>query len=241
MAKITTITLTYNEEEDIERCLKSLSWADECIVMDSFSSDSTIEKARPYCSRVVQGELVDFSSIRNKAIKEAGNEWILMVDADEVIPDELADEITRAVENDDFAGYRINRINYMYNIKLNYDQPDYQLKLFRRDKTFYRNKVHEEPQVDGDVSTLAHSLFHYSMKDLSDHTDKMNMYTDLASLEPKENIIKSSIRPFYRLMQILLLQRSYRDGIVGIVMALNAFFYEFLLLFKVWEKRYIKK
>jgi len=240
MAKITTITLAYNEEHDIERCLNSLQWADERIVMDSCSSDSTISKARPLCTRVIQKRMRDFSSIRNDGIEEASNKWILMVDADEVIPQELADEIIEAIKENKFEGYRINRINYMYGIKLSYDQPDYQLRLFKKSKTVYKNKVHEEAVIDGETSKLKNSFIHYSMKNLDEHINKMNRYTDLASSEKEAHILKLFLKPFYRFIQVLLLKRSYRDGVVGIILSLNAFFYEFLILFKVWERRYIR-
>ena len=86
MAKITTITLTYNEEDDIERCLNSLQWADERILMDSYSTDSTVNKAKPLCTKVLKCKMSDFSTVRNRAIEAASSEWILRVDADELLP-----------------------------------------------------------------------------------------------------------------------------------------------------------
>jgi glycosyltransferase involved in cell wall biosynthesis len=134
MAKITSITLTHNEEHDIERCLKALQWADERIVIDSYSTDNTIQKAEGLCTRFIKREFSDFSSIRNFGIREAKGEWVLIIDADEVVSKELADEIHKVIEKEDVDAYYINRVNYMYGIKLSYDQPDYSIRLFKKTK-----------------------------------------------------------------------------------------------------------
>lgn len=241
MATVSTITLTYNEEENIERALKALQWADERIIIDSFSKDATLSKAEALSTRIIQRQMSDFSSLRNLGIKEAKGEWIFMVDADEVIPPELAEEIRTVIEDEKFDGYYINRINHMYGIRLNYDQPDYILRLFRKGKATYRNPVHEEAYVDGETAKLKNSFIHYSMKNLSEHIRKMNSYTDLASDRTDGSNLALLLKPFYRLVQNLIFKKAYREGIVGIILSLNAFFYEFVNLFKVWEKRYIKR
>ena len=241
MNTITTITLTYNEEDDIERCLNSLQWADERILMDSYSTDSTVKKAKLLCTKVLKCKMSDFSFVRNRAIEAASSEWILMVDADEVIPQELSAEIREAIESDNFDGYYINRINYMYGIKLDFDQPDYHLILFKREKSQYKDPVHETAQVNGKTTRLDNSFIHYSMNNLTEHMDKMNIYTDLSLSDNRDSGLRLFVRPFYRLYQYLLLKRSYRYGPIGIISALNAFFYEFVVLFKFWERRYIKR
>ncbi|NQT89753.1 MAG: glycosyltransferase [Candidatus Omnitrophica bacterium] len=241
MASISTVTLTFNEEEDITRCLESLQWADERIVIDSYSSDSTTEKARPLCTKVVLEQMSDFSSVRNRGIAEAKGDWVLMVDADEVITPELAEEIQKAADQSAFEGYCINRINYMYGVKLGHTQPDYQLRLFKRGKARYRNPVHEEAVVNGRVGRLNSSFMHYSMKDLKEHIEKMNKYTDISSSESSASSFTLFLKPFYRFIQVFFQRKAYRDGIAGTVLALNAFFYEFVNLFKIWERRYIRR
>jgi len=241
MAAVTAIVLTYNEQDNIQKCLKALQWADERILMDSFSTDSTVKKAQPLCTRVLKCKMSDFSSVRNRAIEAASSEWILMVDADEVIPQELSAEIRKAIESDNFDGYYINRINYMYGIKLDFDQPDYHLRLFRKKKCTYRGAVHEFADVEGNTAKFNNSFLHYSTKDLNQHMEKMNFYTDLSLSEAKGHGPILFFKPFYRLSQYIFLKRSYRYGVIGTISALNAFFYEFVILFKTWEKKYTRR
>ncbi|MEI8349184.1 MAG: glycosyltransferase [Candidatus Omnitrophota bacterium] len=241
MAKISTITLTYNEEADIERCLRSLQWVDETIVIDCFSSDKTVIKAKPLCTRIIQQNMTDFSALRNFGIQEAKNTWVLMVDADEIVPPELAKEIREAINIDAFNGYYLRRINYMYGKELCYDQPDYHLRLFRKEEASYLYKVHEVAVVTGKVCRLKNNFLHYSMKNINEHVQKMNTYTTLAAAQRHGANISLFIKPFYRFAQHFFLKRACRDGMLGLILSLKAFFYEFLVLFKIWERKVLSR
>ena len=236
MNTITTITLTHNEEEDIEICLKALSWADERLVLDSYSTDKVAQIARPLCERFIERRFEDFSSSRNFAISEAKSNWVLIIDADEIVTPELANEIRKVIKSSKFNAYCMNRINYVYGARLKYDQPDYTIRLFKKDKCHYENTIHEIPVVDGPIGQLKNSFFHYSMKNLDEHIKKINSYTTLEAERSKKVNFIAFIRPFHRLLEYIFIKKSWRDGVIGIIMCLNAVFYEFITLFKLWEK-----
>lgn len=241
METISTITLAYNEQEDIERCLRSLQWADERIVIDCFSSDNTVMKVKPLCTRIIQRKMTDFSALRNLGIKEAKSAWILMVDADEVIPEQLTEEIRHAIDHASFDGYYLRRINYMYGVRLKYERPDYTLRLFKKDKALFIHKVHEQAEVRGQTARLKNYFLHYSMKDMAEHVQKMNSYTTLASVEAKDSYPVLFIKPFYRFIQNFFFKKAYREGILGLILSLKSFFYEFVVFFKIWEKKISSK
>jgi hypothetical protein len=164
----------------------------------------------------------------------------LFLDADEVVPPDLAKEILHAIESKEFDGYYINRINYMYGIRLYHGQPDYQLRLFRREKGVYKNVVHETAIVNGPTAKLKNSFIHYSVRNAHEHVQKMNLYTDLSSAASDIRPVLF-LKPFYRFLQNFFFKKAYKDGVAGLVLSLHSFFYECVVLIKVWERRYVKK
>lgn len=237
MSTITAIVLTYNEQDHIEDCLKSLQWVDEILVVDSYSTDSTYRKASPLCTRIIERKFDNFSETRNYAISQAKSDWILIIDADEVVTKELAAEMQMAIVGTPCSAFMLNRINYMYGKLISYTQPDHTIRLFRKNKAVYKNPLHEVLDVDGKVEMLKNSFLHFSLSNISEHVKKMNFYTDISSKTNRQAVVLLFLKPFYRFFHTFTLKGAYRDGTVGFIASVNAFFYEMLNLFKVWEAK----
>ena len=166
--KITAIIPTLNEEIFIENAIESVAFADEIIVVDSFSTDKTIEIAERNNARVIQRKFDNFSDQKNYAISKAKNDWIYILDADERIPVALQQEILNAMENPkDIVGFYIYRKFYFLKVKINYGgwQANKVIRLFRRDKCEYNgNLVHETIDFDGAIATFNSKIDHYSYR-----------------------------------------------------------------------------
>ncbi|MEO1290870.1 MAG: glycosyltransferase family 2 protein, partial [Chloroflexota bacterium] len=153
MNKLTAIVLTYNESEHIEACLQTLTFADERIVFDSFSTDDTVQLAESTGTRVIQHHFENFSAQRNAALEAVrdSTEWVLFVDADERVTDYLAQEVQTVIKSDTYDGYQIPRHNYIFG-KLTKGAgwyPDYQTRLLKVGHAYYENLVHETVVLDG--------------------------------------------------------------------------------------------
>lgn len=111
---VSALVITYNEENNIRRCLESLTFADEVVVVDSYSTDRTVEIAKCYTDKVFQREFKGFSDQRNAALKLAANDWVFIVDADEAATPELGCAIRKAIETDEYDGYRVPRLTFFW-------------------------------------------------------------------------------------------------------------------------------
>ena len=155
MEKITAIIPTYNEQHNISAAIDAVAWADEVIVVDSFSTDKTVEIAKQKGARLVQREYENSASQKNWIIPQATHSWIFLLDADERVTDKLKLEINQLLANTDLKdAYWIRRINYFMGKKVRFSgwQGDKVIRLFKRDKCRYQDKhVHSEIICDGDV------------------------------------------------------------------------------------------
>jgi glycosyltransferase involved in cell wall biosynthesis len=187
-AKLSAVIVTQNEEKNIGRCLGSLKFADEIVVVDAFSEDRTVEIARAFGARVVSRKWDGFATQKQFAIGEAGGEWVLLVDSDEAVSGELAGEIRAVVAKDDArpAGFRIRRSNYFLGEPMPFGPwgKDYTLRLFRKTRgAIDARPVHEGVRVDGEVGTLEGPLFHYTHQTLSESFRRLDRYTTLEAVE----------------------------------------------------------
>lgn len=183
--KVSAIIITCNEAGQIERCLKSLSWCDEIIVVDSGSSDGTINIAGKYTGKVYLEEWKGFGLQKQSALNKATCEWVFSIDADETVTADLSGEILKAVKDDKgIAGFHIPRKN-LYGrkwLRFGGQYPDLVLRLFRREAgRFSENTVHERVIVEGECGRLRFPIMHYAFKDLSAMIQKLNDYSTLAA------------------------------------------------------------
>ncbi len=242
MSSISVLIITYNEEENIEECLKGLTWADEIIVIDSYSKDNTLNIAKQYTDLVFQRKFDDFSSQRNYGLEKAKSEWILVVDADERVTEPLKDEIILSVKNSNAQAFKIPRKNYFLGKWIKYCgwYPDYTLRLFRQ-KYRYSGLVHETVKVDEPIKSLKNELIHYTYRDIHHYINKINSYTTLDAENKfrkgkKRSILYILIRPQWEFFNKFILKRGILLGKAGLFLSVLSSYYQFLKQIKLWEK-----
>jgi len=220
--------ITHNEEENIKDALESVKWADEIVVVDSFSTDRTAEICRRYTDKVYSFDWTDFSHQKNTAVSMTTHPWVLVLDANERITDRLRDEIIRLLKDNAVKdGYYIPRKNYFANrwIKHGGWWPDYTLRLFRRDKgRFEKRIVHEAVKINGNTGYLKNPIEHYTYKNIQDFLKRMNTYSTLAAKEllkkgRRANILDIIFRPIATFFRMLFLRLGILDGVYGIILA----------------------
>jgi len=235
-----------NEEARIGECLESVRWADEIVVVDTGSVDRTVEICHKYTPHVVSRPWDGYAPAKNAALRLAGGDWILSLDADERVSDELRQEI-EALQHRPLvtlaAGYAIPRRNYLWGQWLRYGGlfPDYQLRLFKRGLGgFKARRVHESIVVDGRVERLQHPIQHYSYQGIGDVVQRLERYADLAALDLRDQgqpcrISALIMRPIGRFLRNYVLKQGFRDGIPGLIMAVSYAYSVFLREVKLWE------
>jgi len=229
------IVITYNEAGNLSTLIRNLAFADEILIVDSFSSDETLDIIKEYPQvQFIQREFDNYSNQRNFAIEQAANEWILFVDADERIPKALQSEIYKSLSNNtNFVAYEIYRQFYFIDKPLKYGgfQTDKVVRLFNRKFANYdSNKfVHETLRVNGSMTVLKTKLLHYSYDNFNTYKEKMISYAKLRAKELKIKNTKPTIfhkifKPMYRFIYHYIIRRGFLDGQAGYVMAkLNAY------------------
>ena len=187
MPELSVVIITFNEEQNIVRCLDSVKEvAKEIVVVDSFSSDKTTEICKSYGCRIFMREFKGYADQKQYAVNLASNDWVLSLDADEVVSNELSFEIQTLFQNDTIpeSGFSIPRsLFYMGRIlKHSGVGNEFHLRLFNRQKGgLTQVMVHEAIEVNGSVGTLHGKLIHYSYSSISQHIQKTNIYTSLAA------------------------------------------------------------
>lgn len=244
MAEISAIVLTRNEEGNIAECLNTLRWADELLVLDSFSDDATVEIAGAMGAEVQQRRFDNYALQRNAALRIAGKEWVFFVDADERATHELADEIRRAVLDEGLDGWWVPRKNYIFGRWIRHAgwYPDYQLRLLRRDSSRYdeRREVHELVELDGQAGYLHSPLIHYNYDTVREFCDKQDRYTEYEVRMLFESGQRA--RPWNLVLQPLrqfrwryLTLRGYRDGWRGLLLSCLLAYYELVRYWRLWR------
>lgn len=244
--KLTAIVPTGNEQVNIDDVLSGLSFADEIMVVDSFSTDNTVELAKKYTSFIVQREYGYSASQKNWAIPQANNDWILLVDADERVTSELKEEVLSIINSDpEEVAFWIGRSNDFMGKRLRYSgwQGDAVIRLFRRDKCKYEDKqVHAEIIADGKVGRLKHKLLHNTYKGLDHHVQKLNRYAEWQANDYL-NKVKSPgfyhffIKPGFRFYKHYFRGLGFLDGVPGLVVSALASYAVFMRYVKIWLKK----
>lgn len=232
--KISALIITYNEIGYIERCIESISFADEIIVVDSYSTDGTYEflSAHPEV-KVIQNPFANFTAQKTFALKQASNDWVLFVDADEVVSDDLRNEIEETVTSDsENVAYWFYRQFMFENKKLHFSgwQTDKNYRLFRKSKAQFSDKkiVHETLDVRGKSGILRNKLTHYCYKNFEDYKSKMLTYGRMKAMEDfyrekKFNHLFFVLKPAWKFFNHYILRLGILDGKKGITICyLNA-------------------
>ena len=246
--KISVCITAGNEESNIRRCLDSVVWADEIVVVDSFSSDRTPQICREYTDMVFQHRWLGYVGQKNLIKDLAIGPWILFVDADEEISGPLRDEILAEFESGaarNLAGYRFPRkVRFLGRWITHGDwYPDIKLRLLRKDLGRCIGKEpHDKTIVDGPVKTLKADILHYTYVDIMDQLDTLNAFTTIGSRTLIEGgtstrLIDLLFRPAFRFLRCYLLKRGFMDGLPGFIIARTIAFGVFVKYAKLWEAR----
>lgn len=249
MAKITAIIPTLNEEANVTNALRSVAFADEVIVIDSYSTDKTVEIARSHGAIIFQREFDDFSSQKIFAIQQAKYDWIFLLDADETLNEELQKEIReRADDPDDFVGFFIYRKFFFKNRRLKFSgwQHDKVVRLFNRQFCQYKGKVHEKIVSTGKIGFLKHKILHYSYKDINRYKKKLDFYAFLQAKELYEknkrvNLYHFLIKPIARFVIQYFIKLGFVDGIYGFIICRVHAHGVYLRYKKLLELRHLEK
>ena len=256
MTKLTVTVITYNEGTHIAAALESVAWADEIIVVDSRSTDGTIETARRFATIVEERDWAGYGAQKNYAADRASNDWILSIDADERVTPELAEEIRGVMRNGPVApGYLITRVAHYLGrwIRSTDWYPDYHLRLYdRRAARWSERKVHESVEVDGvakggkRLPRLRGELLHYPYRNMSDHLRKIDTYTTLAAQQWQAEgrhatAFHALIYPRLAFLRNYILRLGFRDGQIGLVVSLLNSHYVFLKYAKLLELQWKRK
>lgn len=249
MPKISLVISAYNEEKNIKDCLESAKGlADEIILVDNSSQDKTAQLAKKYTDKIfmVPNDPVMLNKNKNFGFSKASYEWIISLDADERLTDELKKEIKEKIKKTKNTAFEIPRKNIIFGKWIEHSiwWPDYNLRLFRRGKGKFPTKhVHEKIEVEGEIDKLESPLVHYNYQTVSQFVQKMDRtYTESEA----ENFIKSgkqiywydAIRwPIADFIKTFFFQKGYKDGLHGLVLSELQAFYALIFFAKVWERK----
>jgi glycosyltransferase involved in cell wall biosynthesis len=236
--------ITFNEAAHIAAAVASVAWADEVIVIDSGSTDGTVDIARQLAARVEVRAWPGYAAQKNYAASVARHDWILSLDADERVGATLADALAAWRSRDPAArGYRMARTSWYLGawIRTTDWYPDYQLRLYdRRAGGWQPARVHESVRVEGDPALLAGEIEHYPYADVSDHLQRIDRYTTLAALDLRERgrhaaAVDLLLHPVAAFLRNYLLRRGVLQGRVGLAVSLLNSYYVLLKHVKLLE------
>lgn len=225
--KISGLIITYNEEKNIREVLECFDFCDEIIVVDSFSTDKTIEIASTFPKvKTIQNKFEDFTKQRNIALDAAKNDWVLFLDGDERITSELQEEILKTVKDSNAKdAYYFYRTFFLGKKKINFSgtQNDKNFRLFRKSKARYseNKKVHETLEVNGTVGILKHKLLHYSFENYDQFKNKMLSYGRLKGQElhlkgKKYSFLAQWGKVIFKFFKTYFLKLGILDGANGL-------------------------
>ena len=246
--KVTAVVLTKNEEKNILRCLKSLYFCDQIIIVDDFSTDKTIALIKDSNVTIFERKLNnDFATQRNFGLSKANNEWVLFVDADEEVTQELKNEIDRLVptESGDTNAYYVRRRDYFWNQELKYGEVRQirqigLIRLIRKDSGKWMGSVHEVFHTAKNVGQLTSFINHYPHQALKEFINDINHYSsmiaeDLFNRRTKTNIFDIISFPLCKFIYNYFFNLGFLDGPAGFTYAFMMSFHSFLVRAKLYQ------
>lgn len=243
---LSAVIITKNEEKNIIRCIKSISFADEIIVFDSESTDKTVKIAKELGAKVIIHPWTgNYSEQRNLADKYASNEWILQIDADEVVSDELKEELINFLASEQtYEVGAIPRKEFFINKWIEYGgwYPQYKIRLYKKGSGYWTGRVHENYKTNKKVFYFKNPILHYSYLTIEIFLDKFNKYSSYDAQEAvvkneKFSMIKLFFQPIERFIGRYFFKKGYKDGFHGFICAFVIALNYFLRQIKIWEIR----
>ena len=247
--RLSIVILTKNEESRIARCLSHLSWADELIAVDGYSQDRTVEICRAHGVRVIQRAFSgSFAEERNAGLEAATGNWVLQLDADDVVTPQMRRAIETLLLHDDgkFDVYKFRRRSVFLGHPLQFGSwTHYVAHCLRRAKVRYVGRVHERPNIQEPYGVLDAEIDHYFCDSFADYVAKLNRYSSLAAQEFVEAgqeirgwplFQRVCIRPVRLFWKVYVKKQGYRDGMYGLIMALQNSWSHVMNMAKYWER-----
>jgi glycosyltransferase involved in cell wall biosynthesis len=255
--KISAFVVCFNEEREIGACLETLQFCDEIIVIDSFSTDRTVEICKELGANVIQRPWPGYRAQKAFGLAETKHEWVLNLDADERVSDELRQSIEAVLRREWQVrqsgssqsgkplpdGYEMNRVVYYLERwwRKGGWYPEYRVRLVRKSKCEWGGiDPHERPIVHGPIERIAGELHHYTYRSMDEQVKRLHAHATIAAKEDHKRgktvgISRILLSPVVRIVKFYIFKRGYREGIAGLIVALMEGFYTFLKYAKVWE------
>ncbi len=250
--KISIIINTFNEEKNIENCLESVKWADEIVVVDMYSEDNTVGIARKYTDKIFFFERMGYADpARQFALEKASNEWILVLDADELVPLKLMNKLHEIIDKDCGDVIYIPRNNYFAGKQIHNmgwgALDDLQPRFFKKKYLSFGEKIHDFYNINEDariykITDPREGFIHFSYLDFEDYIDRLNKYTSIESKnifenKEKQNQQKNIISLLVKLLNVFfsnyIRKRAYKDGFRGLSLSLLAVMYNLTVYLKL--------
>jgi glycosyltransferase involved in cell wall biosynthesis len=243
--KISACVITFNEERKIQRCLQSLTWCDEIVILDSFSTDRTLEICRAFTDRIAQHEWLGYVGQRNLVREMAQYPWVIFLDADEEVSPALRDEIIAEFERGvgPYVAFEFPRLVYYLGEWIRHGEwyPDVKLRLFK--KAFGRTEgqePHDKVAVKGPVKRLRHPIWHYTYDGIRDQMETINRFSTITA---QQRFVEDTpfrwtdmtLRPLLRFLRGYVLKRGFMDGWHGLIIAILNSYGVFVKYAKLWE------
>ena len=256
---ISAFVICMNEEEQIEACLKSLAFCDELVVVDSFSTDRTVEIAERVGARVIQRAWPGYREQKAFGLKSVTHEWVINIDADERVTPELRSEILRVLErdhrlksdgkSDPINGYYVNRVVFFLRRwwRLGGWYPEYRLRFFKKGFVVWGGvEPHEKPEIQGETANLRGELEHYTYKGIEDQLSRLHNLSSIAARAEfaggkRASVVSILLNPVLRVIKFFILKKGYREGLAGLIVAMAEGYYTFMKYAKLWELEFNSK
>ncbi|HOP85153.1 MAG TPA: glycosyltransferase family 2 protein [Syntrophorhabdaceae bacterium] len=241
---ISVYMITFNNAITVERALKSIKdWADEIVVVDSHSTDGTQEIVKNYTDCLYQFDTKNLREKYQYAQDMCKNDWVMFIDADEWLTEEIKKEIASIISTKtDYAGYVVNRKNIYLGKEIKYGgwYPDYEIRLYKKDKGFWKGGIHAKVFVDGKIGRLKNHYLHTPYLDSSQQIKTIDRYSqayaeDLYNSNHRFHLINMILRPVYRFFRDYIFKLGFLDGIPGLIIVASTMYYVFMKHAKLWE------
>ena len=244
--KISACIVTFNEEEMVEDCLKSILWADEIIVLDGYSTDRTVEIARKYTDkiRLIKNQYNPEIN-KNICISQTINDWVFVIDADERVSNNLSDEIMAiSIVDENVVGFEIPMKNFWKNKWLKHGgfYPKAHIRLFNKKYVCYKAEtVHNGLIINGKIAKLKHHMLHYAFQDVFECIEKMNKYSEVESdnmlkIKVENYYVKMFVVPLKYFLKTFIIRKGYKDGFEGFAVSILSVITYFVFYLKYIDK-----
>ncbi len=242
---ISATVLTFNNGSTLEMCLRSIAWVDEIVVVDSFSTDQSLEVASRYTKKIFQRQWPGFIQQRNFAKQQTTGEWILWVDADEVVPPELRKEMEHALLHaaETVQGFLVPRCSFYLGRWIRHGAwyPDLSVRLFRSEGNWWGGQEpHAAVEIKGGLGRLKNDILHYNYESFGHQIRTIDKYSQMAAMELMKrgqsfSLYKMLTHPLGRFLKEYLIKQGFRDGMPGLIIVVSTMFYVFAKYAKLWE------